>query len=159
MMLKSSVLCISVLLIESISCQCFGGLDAFGMGYGPLGGPFSPSLGPSIGPVIAPAAAPILASSGGGFSVTSASPIAPTGLSILSENLAIDGGLAVGGQLPFLGTVALAGDFPTVGAGAVSYGCGDGAIGIIAESPIGPLGPVGAPGLGYRSGCGNGVWY
>lgn len=83
-----------------------------------------------------------VASSGGGFPVTSVSPIAPTGLSIISEN-AIEGSLVVGGSLPFLGTVALEGVLPTAGAGAVSYGCGNEAIGIVSEGPIstGIVGP------------------
>lgn len=117
-----------------------------------------------------------VASTGGGFPVTSVSPIAPIGLTIISEN-AIEGSLFVGGELPFLGTVALEGLLPTAGSGVISYGCGDGAIGIVSESPIatgivgsaygpgpvygpgptlaGPYGPGLAPGYnGYGCGCG-----
>ncbi|KAG6444459.1 chorion class CB protein PC404 [Manduca sexta] len=130
-----------------------------GLGYGPMRaglGPMGPGLGPmgpGLGPLgIAPANG-LAAGYGGGLAVTSASPIAPTGLSVTSEN-AIEGTLAVVGQLPFLGAVATDGAFPTVGAGAVSYGCGDGAIGIVAEAPIAPAvapAPMG-PALGYGPG-------
>ncbi|KAG6447156.1 hypothetical protein O3G_MSEX004892 [Manduca sexta] len=140
----------------------YDGLGAFdALGYG---GAWAGGLGP-YGPGfagIAPATG-LAAAYGGGLAVTSASPIAPTGLSVTSEN-AIEGTLAVIGQLPFLGAVATDGAFPTVGAGAVSYGCGDGAIGIVAEAPIAPapaMAPYGyGPGLGpYGYGCGCGGIY
>ncbi|XP_014363866.2 chorion class B protein PC10-like [Papilio machaon] len=97
-----------------------------------------------------------------GFAVSSASPIPPVGMSIASDN-AIEGILAVGGEVPFLGTVELEGALPTAGAGAVSFGCGNGAVGIVAEeiapiatSLLGPgfgYGPNWAGGLGW-AGCG-----
>ncbi|KAG6447181.1 hypothetical protein O3G_MSEX004850 [Manduca sexta] len=164
--------CASTLVIQSVYSQCLGrGLGPLGPGwaydglapfdaYGAAWGGFGP-MGPGLAG-IAPATG-LAASYGGGLAVTSASPIAPTGLSVTSEN-AIEGTLAVIGQLPFLGAVATDGAFPTVGAGAVSYGCGDGAIGIVAEAPIAPapaaiapaMGPIGygpamATGYGYNS--------
>lgn len=97
----------------------------------------------------------IAASNGGGLAVTSSSPIAPTGLTVNSEN-AIEGTVAVVGQLPFLGAVATDGAFATAGAGAVSYGCGDGSVGIVAEAPIAVNGPA-MSGVGYGAGIGYGV--
>lgn len=84
--------------------------------------------------------------------VTSSSRIAPTGLRITSENI-IEGTLAVIGNLPFLGAVVTDGSFPTAGAGAVSYGCGDGSFGITAENINVPpaVAPI-VPGIGYAAG-------
>ncbi|KAG6444396.1 chorion class CB protein PC404 [Manduca sexta] len=176
------VVCAFAFTLETISAQCIGAPFAtFGDGYpfGPYGagwgydalapfdwgyggwagaGPYGyglPAAGfalPTVG-IGMPAA-----SFGGGLTVTSASPIAPTGLTVTSEN-AIEGALAVIGQLPFLGAVATDGAFPSVGAGAVSYGCGDGAIAIIAELPIAPaVGPVG-PAIASMAGpYGYGPW-
>ena len=76
--------------------------------------------------------AALAASNGGGLAITSASPIAPTGVAMTSEN-AYEGPLAVAGSLPFLGAVALEGALPTAGAGAVTYGCGNGNVGILNE--------------------------
>ncbi|XP_050669016.1 chorion class B protein M2410-like [Leptidea sinapis] len=77
-------------------------------------------------------AASVAASNGGGLTVFSSSPIAPNGVSLFSEN-AIEGALAVAGELPFLGTVALEGALPTAGAGSVAYGSGNGNVGIMNE--------------------------
>lgn len=135
--------------------QCIGRGPVLGQGIiGPgIAGAYGPydGLGPSCGCG--------LASTGGGFIVSSVSPIAPTGLTVLSEN-AIEGPLVVGGNLPFLGTVALEGILPTAGTGAVSYGCGDGAIGIVSEGPLatGIVGPGSyAPGLPAGSAYGPGL--
>lgn len=110
-----------------------------------------------------------VASSGGGFIVSSVSPFAPTGLTVISEN-AIEGPLVVGGNLPFLATVGLEGTLPTAGAGSVSYGCGDGAVGIVSEGPIAtgivgpgsyapglPVGPAYGPALGAAGVYGPGL--
>lgn len=88
----------------------------------------------------------IAASNSRGFQVTSSSPGAPHGLSVLSENLLVEGPLAVTGQLPFLGSVSLEGPLAAAGQGAVSYGCGNGNIGMVNENtaPVGPL-----PGMPY----------
>ncbi|XP_068622191.1 chorion class B protein PC10-like [Battus philenor] len=106
------------------------------------GAPFVGAGRPAIGPV------GVAASSGGGFAVSSASPIPPAGLAVASEN-AIEGILAVGGELPFLGTVGLEGALPTAGAGAVAYGCGSGAVGIVSEDVAPASMPLLAAGFGY----------
>ncbi|KAG6447183.1 chorion class CB protein PC404 [Manduca sexta] len=171
------VLCIYTIFVKSAFSQCLGrealigpGLggpfgagwayDGFGLfdGLG-YGGAWGAGLGP-MGPGLAglTPATGLAASYGGGLAVTSASPIAPTGLSVTSEN-AIEGTLAVVGQLPFLGAVATDGAFATVGAGAVSYGCGDGAIGIVAEAPIAPAPAAIAPAMGYGPAITSGLAY
>lgn len=137
-------------LLQTTVGQCFGREPIHGAGFpSPISGrpfdgytPFDgfgsawPSTGCGMGPI---AQQPGLAASyGGGLSVTSSSPISPTGLTVTSEN-EIEGTVTVAGQLPFLGAVATDGAFATAGAGAVSYGCGDGTIGIVAETPITPV--------------------
>ncbi|KAH9645967.1 hypothetical protein HF086_014172 [Spodoptera exigua] len=87
-------------------------------------------------------------SNGGGFMVNSFSPISPTGVTVISEN-AIEGALAVNGELPFLGAVAVEGALQSTGAGGINYGCGSGIVGIVSEgvTPVAPTGPYGiAPG-------------
>lgn len=81
---------------------------------------------PGFGP------AALAASNGGGLSITSASPISPTGVSMTSEN-AYEGALAVTGAVPFLGAVTLEGALPTAGAGATNYGCGNGNVAMVSE--------------------------
>lgn len=73
-------------------------------------------------------------SNGGGLVVTSTSPIAPTGLSVLAENLTIEGILNVGGELPLLGIVAVEGNVPAGGQAETTYSCGTGNVGIINDS-------------------------
>ncbi|KAJ8704476.1 hypothetical protein PYW07_011664 [Mythimna separata] len=84
-------------------------------------------------------------SSGGGFLVQSISPIAPTGITVFSEN-AIEGALAVNGELPFLSAVTVEGALPSSGAGGINYGCGSGAVGIVSEgvgaAATGPYGAI-----------------
>ncbi|XP_026755704.2 chorion class CB protein PC404-like [Galleria mellonella] len=88
--------------------------------------------------------------------IFSFSPLAPTGLTVVSENI-IEGPMAVAGQLPFLSAVAFEGALPTAGAGAAGCGCGNnGYIGIISEN-YGPLAPPALGGLGYGPGLGYGV--
>ncbi|CAH2084031.1 unnamed protein product [Euphydryas editha] len=77
-------------------------------------------------------AATLAASNGIKFAVTSYSPITPFGVSIFSENV-YEGPLAITGAVPFLGAVTLEGALPTIGGGAVNYGCGDGDVSIISE--------------------------
>ncbi|XP_041983086.1 uncharacterized protein LOC121736087 [Aricia agestis] len=136
------------LLVQNLSAQCIGAYEAIGA---PWAGAYA------AGPWVAsPAAveyssfAPLnlAASSGGGLAVSSASPIAPTGVFVKSEN-AYDGAVLVSGQLPFLSTVALEGPLPSVGAGAIAYGCGNGNIAILSEdiAPVG-YGPSAGP-FGY----------
>lgn len=68
-----------------------------------------------------------------------------------SEN-ALEGLLAVAGQIPFSGAVEVDGVLPTAGAGAISYGCGNGQVAILAEDLAGSYGAV-APGFAgpYRA--------
>ena len=93
--------------------------------------------------------ASLAASNGGGLAVSSASPIAPTGVAMTSEN-AYEGPLAVSGALPFLGAIALEGALPTAGAGAVTYGCGNGNVAMLSEdlAPAGYNAFAGAYGYG-----------
>ncbi|CAH0599947.1 unnamed protein product [Chrysodeixis includens] len=145
------VVCASALLVQSISCQCIGNLNNIGatlaaeelavnnalaysniagagLGYNSLG--FAPS-------------------SGGSFAVTSSSPISPTGITVFSQN-AIEGALAVNGELPFLGAIAVEGTLPTAGAGGINYGCGSANVGIVSE---GAAPAAAAPArLGYGAG-------
>ncbi|XP_047541644.1 chorion class B protein PC10-like [Vanessa atalanta] len=167
------VFCLSTVLLQTISGQYIGkgfnggvigaGLAAAenaalanSMAYGaPLAanglayeaaisanGPYGPNLAPGSS-----------ITNGGGFRVTSSSPIPASGVSVQSENLVIEGPLAVSGQLPFLGVVALEGPLPAAGQGAVAYGCGNGNVGIVNEG----VEPVVAP--AYANGLPNGLGY
>lgn len=99
---------------------------------------------------VAPIPAPVIeitqtpellaASNGAGLIVSSGSACSPGGVSVASDN-AILGEVILGGALPFLGTVGVAGFVPTGGAGAVNYNCGYG-VGIISED-------LGLAGVGY----------
>lgn len=100
----------------------------------PIAAPFAAAPF-AAAPYAGPAA--LKASNGGGLVVTSSSPIAPTGVSIISEN-AYDGPLAVSGSIPFLSAVALEGALPTAGAGAVTYGCGNGNVAMMIEDLAAP---------------------
>ncbi|XP_059062445.1 chorion class B protein Ld10-like [Achroia grisella] len=83
-------------------------------------------------------------STGDVLPINSFSPIAPAGITVLSQNT-IEGPLAVVGQLPFLSAVAFEGALPSEGAGAAGCGCGTaGNIGIIKET----FAPIPAPALG-----------
>ncbi|XP_059062451.1 chorion class CB protein M5H4-like [Achroia grisella] len=90
-------------------------------------------------------------STGDVLPISSFSPIAPAGITVVSQNT-IEGPLAVVGQLPFLSAVAFEGALASEGAGAAGCGCGTaGNIGIIKES----FAPIAAPALG---GLGLGVF-
>ncbi|CAG4957829.1 unnamed protein product [Parnassius apollo] len=104
-----------------------------GFGYGaPFVAPCAPApLISSEWTPLGPATVP--SSNGGGFIVRSSSPIPPIGVSVISDN-EYAGPLAVGGQLPFLGTVGLEGALSSTGSGTVSYGCGNGNVGILSEN-------------------------
>lgn len=67
------------------------------------------------------------------LTVTSISPISPSGLSVYVDNLILEGQMAVSGQLPFLGTIALDGSLPTSGQGVATCGCGNGQVGMVSE--------------------------
>ncbi|KAG6447164.1 hypothetical protein O3G_MSEX004882 [Manduca sexta] len=167
MAFKAIILCASALFVQTAFSACLGriaeplvaplaarstwaydGLAYDGLAGWPAGRLGCGAYGPAIAPAVDIAAASTLnAAYGGGLPVATASPAAPTGLAVASENV-YEGAVAVAGNLPFLGTVAMEGVFPTAGAGAVSYGCGDGAVAITAEGPIaGPaaIAPAMAP--------------
>ncbi|CAK1593154.1 unnamed protein product [Parnassius mnemosyne] len=107
-----ALLCLQVLLIKVIAAY-----------------PCSPCAGLQSTGLCTPE--DLAAASGGLFIVTTGSPIAPTGISVYSENT-IEGVLSVEGTLPFLATVCLEGEVPTYGTGTVAYGCGNGNVGMIA---------------------------
>ncbi|XP_026490613.1 chorion class B protein PC10-like [Vanessa tameamea] len=156
----SVVLCLIALLVQNISSQCIGAYNGYADGFArenilareaPLLGayaaaPCAVERGLGYGP------ANLAASNGGGLAVTSASPIAPTGIAMTSEN-AYEGVLAVTGALPFLAAVSLEGVLPTAGAGAVTYSCGNGNVAILNEEIAAP-GYIG--GLGYAGPAYNG---
>ncbi|CAB3261915.1 unnamed protein product [Arctia plantaginis] len=125
--LTSNVFCV-LLLIQSISAQCIGSRGPAPLAY-----------------------APELSAAGGSFAVRSTSPISPTGVTVLSDQLAIEGPLIIDGKLPFLGTVALEGSLPSAGAGNIAHSCG-GAVGISSEviPPSGAFAgsPIGSAALG-----------
>ncbi|XP_032525395.2 chorion class B protein Ld10-like [Danaus plexippus] len=73
------------------------------------------------------------ASNGGGLTVRSSSSIPASGVTVETDDMLIEGPLAVSGQLPFLGVVALEGPVAAGGTGSVAYGCGNGNIGIVTE--------------------------
>ncbi|XP_063897964.1 chorion class B protein Ld34 [Helicoverpa armigera] len=88
--------------------------------------------------------------SGGALPVSSASAIAPVGISVVSDNV-YEGVLSAAGELPFVGTVAMEGVVPSAGAGAVNHACGNGRNAMISETTgFGAAGAYGA-GLGAIS--------
>ncbi|CAH2084034.1 unnamed protein product [Euphydryas editha] len=146
-MYKTAGIICALALVQSISAQCIGAYtgyaaDVLSAPYGGyIGAPFAESAwatpygigeleGWGYGAGLCPAA--LAASNGAGLAVISSSSIAPTGVSVLSEN-AYEGPLAITGAIPFLGAVALEGALPTAGAGAVTYACGNGDVAILAE--------------------------
>ncbi|XP_075988037.1 chorion class B protein Ld34-like [Anticarsia gemmatalis] len=130
------ILCAQTLLVQSVFSQCanWAGLGiASPFAYDGLAGPYGYDRAAFAGRGLAydgiyPAMAPAMdftPTSGGGLPVTSASAIAPTGISIVSENT-YEGILAVAGELPFVGTTSVEGVLPTAGAGAINHDCGNG---------------------------------
>ncbi|XP_048002271.1 chorion class B protein PC10-like [Leguminivora glycinivorella] len=65
-----------------------------------------------------------ISNNGGALLVTSAGPIAPSGIAVATE-LGLSGELDLSGALPYLSAVAFEGQFPTSGSAPVCYGCGD----------------------------------
>ncbi|CAK1593185.1 unnamed protein product [Parnassius mnemosyne] len=127
-----------------------------GYGYaGQFGAPYAPApLIASEWTPLGPATVP--SSNGGGFIVKSSSPIPPIGVSVVSDN-EYTGPLAVNGQLPFLGTLGLEGAITSSGSGAVSYGCGNGNVGIVSENILPKAADIGygnglSPGFGLGPG-------
>ncbi|CAK1548925.1 unnamed protein product [Leptosia nina] len=121
-------LCAQALLMQCITAYVYGENPYERAAYAEAWGPYAPSAGYSP--------ATLAASNCGGLFVSSSSPISPSGVTMISEN-AIEGPLAVGGQIPFLGAVAVEGALPTAGAGGVAYGCGNGNVAILAEDLAG----------------------
>ncbi|CAK1593188.1 unnamed protein product [Parnassius mnemosyne] len=159
--------CAQVALIQVITGQCLGnglnsnlitpGLAGEGMGWGGPGFGYAGQFGSPYAPApliasewtpLGPATVP--SSNGGGFFVSSSSPIAPVGVSVISDN-EYTGPLVVDGQLPFLGTIGLEGAITSTGSGAVSYGCGNGNVGIVSENIL----PSAAE-IGYGNGLAPG---
>ncbi|CAK1548923.1 unnamed protein product [Leptosia nina] len=141
------VICAQAFLIQSIS-SLYAPFGPYNAAYGPasalnapwgaaLASPYGPGLDTPYAPFNAVASA--AASNGGPLPVASSSPVPANGVSVLSENR-IQGPLAVAGELPFLGTVALEGPLPTYGSGAVNFGAGNGNVAITREE---------APAYGY----------
>ncbi|CAG4957720.1 unnamed protein product [Parnassius apollo] len=152
-----------ILHLQSIAAYCLGNGLSYegpinagscgGLGWAGYGVGYGADYGAGCGIAAIPTA------SGGGFPVASASPIPPVGVSVLSEN-EIGGILTAVGELPFLGTVGLEGVLPTAGAGAVSYGCGNGAVGIVSEDiAASAWGYPSAAGLAYGPGIAAGIGY
>ncbi|XP_063544450.1 chorion class high-cysteine HCB protein 12-like [Cydia strobilella] len=61
---------------------------------------------------------------GGALTVTSAGPIAPSGIAVATD-LGLSGDLDLSGTLPYLSAVEFEGKFDTSGSAPVCYGCGD----------------------------------
>ncbi|XP_068622194.1 chorion class B protein PC10-like [Battus philenor] len=166
------VFCAQVLLVQTISGYCTNGAWPTAIGAGEGFGWPAPGYGyeaplmaasPCAGPAPFLGAydlAAIPSSYGGGFSVTSMSPVPPHGLSVMSDN-AIEGVLVVGGELPFLSTVGLEGALPTAGVGSISYGCGNGNVGMVSEDILPMAAGLGWPatGMNYGPVMGNGLGY
>lgn len=95
-----------------------------------------------------------IATSGGSLPIQSLSAVAPSGLSVASENV-FEGPLNVIGELPFLSAVALEGVLPSGGSGIVHYGCGNGVTAIKSET----YGSAGAAGLGSAAFGNEGIGY
>ncbi|CAF4922563.1 unnamed protein product [Pieris macdunnoughi] len=136
MAVKAVFVCVTVLLVQMISGRCIS--RASGPHFrSPIAAPHGAAswrapearLAPRFGMGINNFAA----SRGGVLEVYSSSPIPVTGISVYSEN-AIEGRLAVVGELPFLGTVAVDGALPTYGSGAVNYDSGNEHVAITREA-------------------------
>ncbi|XP_028028654.1 chorion class CB protein PC404-like [Bombyx mandarina] len=150
---------------DSFNCFPFGGVPPFDTGFGPLDGPYPGcGFGPLASSIIAPPPG-IAAGYNGLLPISVAPPTLPqASLSVLSENV-IEGVVKVVGQLPFISSIAMSGEFPTTGTGEVAYGCGDTAV-IINEAPgiatvldYAPI-PYNFDDVGYRTpGCGFGPYH
>ncbi|CAG4957844.1 unnamed protein product [Parnassius apollo] len=150
MLVNFITICLPALLFHIISGQCVG--TAYNAGVGCTVANDLAYNGMAYGTTLANNAIPGHSSPhGGGFAVTSASPIAPNGVTIVSDNLVVEGSLSVCGQLPILATAAMEGPITAAGQGAVEYGCGDGEVTIISEivSPDGSYIQVAVPTIDY----------
>ncbi|XP_075974174.1 chorion class CB protein M5H4-like [Anticarsia gemmatalis] len=123
------IICIQATLLKAVLSQC-------------IRQPVPPSEGllPSnmayegLAPI-----APVTRIIGANLIVDTSAP-EPSGVSIFSDNLYIEGNVLVTGSLPFLGTVALEGIVPALGNSAVAYECGTGDIGMVSDVPNYELG-------------------
>ncbi|XP_075988035.1 chorion class B protein Ld10-like [Anticarsia gemmatalis] len=189
------VLCAQALIAQLAHSQCLGssnygaGISAYGLEPGlalaPTWGSQSPcsignelaygaglsygaNAGYGFGSAINYGAIDVTPTNGGSLPVVSSSNIAPSGLAVTSEN-AIEGNLAIIGELPFLSAAALEGILASAGAGAINYGCGNGVTTITSNAlnSAGAIG-VGPAGIGYgaagygaagygAAGCGSGI--
>ncbi|XP_041988712.1 chorion class CB protein PC404-like [Aricia agestis] len=124
----------AVIIVQTASTQCIGAYDRASLGV-----PWTSAIEQLLGPAIPPG----VGTFGGSFAVTSLCPISPRGLSITSENY-YDGSLRIVGEVPFLSTISVEGAVPSVGAGAITYGCGSGTVAMLSEDE-----PWSTPGYGY----------
>ncbi|XP_061726819.1 chorion class CB protein M5H4-like [Cydia pomonella] len=90
-----------------------------------------------------------VSNNGGALTVTSAGPIAPSGIAVAAD-LGLSGDLDLSGTLPYLSAVAFEGKFDTSGSAPVSYGCGD-SVAITQQ-----IGGSSSASSGYYGGCGCG---
>ncbi|CAK1593190.1 unnamed protein product [Parnassius mnemosyne] len=157
---------VSSLFLKTINGQCIGnsykGITGNSIPTGKLflGNPGLPLAGSPCGAIIAETPltyGPVIVEN---FPVTSTSSIPPGTLSIFSDNLVIEGPILVNGQLPFLASVAVEAKLPAIGKGAVSYGCGNGEVGIISEEIAPPALQFGnGKGFGYPGEIGFGYGF
>ncbi|XP_026316306.1 chorion class CB protein PC404-like [Hyposmocoma kahamanoa] len=123
-----AVLCASAIILQTVAAQC-----ANSFAPRPFVGPI-PNIGCGSINYNSPIAAGLTSAktNAGSFTVTSSSPIAPSGVSVVSEYV-IEGPLAVTGELPLLGAIGMDGELPTGGEAGTSYACGSN-VGITSES-------------------------
>ncbi|PZC72305.1 hypothetical protein B5X24_HaOG211316 [Helicoverpa armigera] len=142
------VLCAQAVLFQCAFSQCLNrGIDASAYGLGSSYG-LTGLAGPGLANGLAGAnfagrglasdgfyspAMEFTATSGGSLPVTSTSAIAPTGISIVSENV-FEGPLSVAGELPFVGTTGMEGAMSSAGAGAINHACGNGVTAMSSDS-------------------------
>ncbi|CAB3223968.1 unnamed protein product [Arctia plantaginis] len=124
MLVKSLfVFCIPAVLLKVVQTQCIGAPLIAGE-----------TLLPSN--MAAELMTPVFGRVVGANIIIDTSAPEPSGVSIFSEDVIIEGTVLVTGNLPFLGTVALEGVVPATGSSAVAYECGTGNIGIADTPPV-----------------------
>ncbi|XP_041988708.1 chorion class B protein PC10-like [Aricia agestis] len=163
-MFGAILICLQAFIVQQITAQCIGagynGIVADGVSW--VAAPWeAAALYPAVSQ---PAAERVVgltlgtlgASACRGFGVRSTSPIAPTGVSVTSENV-FDGFVVVQGTLPFLSAAALEGALPSVGSGFISYGCGNGDVVMLSEElgPASYAAPAYGPYAPYELGIGG----
>ncbi|XP_013175708.1 PREDICTED: chorion class B protein M2807-like [Papilio xuthus] len=163
---KTIFIFVSTLLLKTINGQLCGtnpyhgfignGMAADNLILGNPGLAHGPFAGLPCAPIIAETPLTYGPSIVENFPVSSLSHIPPGTLSIFSDNLIIEGPIIVSGQLPFLASVAVQGELPAAGRGAVSFGCGNGEVGITNEGVIPPAMPFGYGNFGFPGEIGFG---